>query len=118
MINQGRESEALPWLQKAVEADADYSDAWVDLGRAKYSLGDRKGAIAAMLKAHEVADDYPLPLYNLAKIYDQPGNEQAKAIYYYQEFLSKAESYYETLLRGSERINFASKRLQVLTGGI
>jgi 4-amino-4-deoxy-L-arabinose transferase-like glycosyltransferase len=114
MIRQGRNEDALPWLMKAVKIDTNYSDAWVDLGRAKYSLGDRNGAIEAMLKAHQVAPDYPLPLFNLAIFYDHPTGNSDRAKFYFKEFLNSAENYYEKLLRGLELINYSNERLKVL----
>jgi len=121
MIKQRRYQEALPWLIKAVEIDNNYSDAWIELGRTKWLLGDNIGAIVAWSKANEVAPDYPLPLFNLARIYDKSrkydssGKAAIKAIYFYKEYLIKAESYHEALLHRRERMAFADMRLKALT---
>lgn len=119
MRKDKRYPEALSWLKKTVETDANYTDAWIELGLTKFDMGDNIGAIVAWTKAHETAPDYPLPLYNLARTYDRLrkydlANGQ-KAINYYKKYLAASESYHEALLHRKDRIEFSRMRLKNLT---
>lgn len=110
-LDHDHDREAISWLEKAVATDPGYPDAWVDLGRARYNLGDPNGAIRAMEQARSAAPDYPLPLFNLARIHDaRPGGSQLAAAYY-QAYIDSAAAYYEQVLRGTNRLDFARKRL-------
>ncbi len=116
LIRQNKYKEAIPPLEQAVRIDPGYSDSWVDIGRARYMTGDRDGAIMAMKTAGRVSPDYPLPLYNLARIYDVPGGSPELAHFYYTAYLRAAEKYFETKLGGEnkKRFNTVKKRLQTL----
>ena len=122
MKSKGKYREALTWLIKAVEADNNYADAWVELGLTKFKMGDNIGAIVAWSKAHEVAPDYPLPLYNLARIHDRlrkyDVSHEQKAIHFYKEYLAAAGKYHEVLLKRRDRIEFSEIRLKTLTGSM
>lgn len=113
-LEQGKMDEALNWLEKSIQIDPSYPDAWVDLGRAKYLLGDVNGAIESMNQAAITAPDYPLPYYNLGLIYDKPYLPPSKAIEFYQKYLTRADAYFDAHILGQERQTTVRKRLNTL----
>lgn len=117
LIRQGQYQEAILPLKTAVAIDPCYADAWVDLGRARFMTGDKAGAIKAMQIAYSVSPDYPLPLYNLARLYDEPRGSVHLAIRYYTSYLRIADKYFEANISGpnSQRLNKVKERLQMLT---
>lgn len=113
-IERNRPGVALPWLIKSTQTDPAYPDAWVDLGRARYALGDVMGAVEATRTAARVAPGYPLPYYNLGRLYDFDLSSPKEAIRYYRLYLSTANAYYETAFRGPNRENFVRQRVAEL----
>jgi len=114
-LEENRPAQALEWLAKSVAIDPLYPDAWVDIGRAQYALGRTPAAIEAMEHAITVAPDYPLPYFNLALIYDQPSLPKDKALHYYELFAAKSESYFDTQIRGTQRLQMAEQKITEYT---
>ncbi len=112
LLEKNKPREALPWLEKAVRVDPAYPDAWVDIGRVKNSTGDIAGAIGAMTQAQKVAPDYPLPYYNLARIYDGPFFPPQTAIQYYKQFLEADRRYLLSTGPGQDRTKYSLNRLK------
>ena len=118
MQRQKKYDEAMTWLLKAIEIDNTYSEAWNELGMARYKQGDNINAIVAFSKANKIAPDYPLPLYNLAIMYDRSRKSdlaaKEKAIYFYSEFLQKANTYYKAQNHYINKMEHAYNRLKSL----
>ncbi|MCD4782311.1 MAG: tetratricopeptide repeat protein [Candidatus Eremiobacteraeota bacterium] len=62
-------NKAIGYLQKAVEENPDFEEAWYELGNAYYSKGDLKSAIKNYYIAMGVNQDFKKPLKKIGKCY-------------------------------------------------
>lgn len=115
---QKKYKQAASWYLKSIEIDRNYSDAWVELGLVKYEMGDTVGAIQALSTANEIAPDYPIPLYNLGYTYyrslKSDISSKEKAIYFFSEYLKKANKFYIYPSLYRKQMEFAYNCLKVL----
>lgn len=106
-ISQGKEAkEALPYLERAIEADAENAQLFFVKGVVMQNLNDRESALAAYRKSHALKPDYIDPMYNIAVMYYNAGVElQKKAIEdskKYDEYMAAAEQEFKKAIPAAE----------------
>ncbi|MFL6200920.1 MAG: tetratricopeptide repeat protein [Thermoanaerobaculia bacterium] len=76
LLRTGKQSEALPWLQKAVAIDPDLPGAWINYGVALRRSGDLVRAEEAYRKALEVDPQAVSAYQNLAALLRHQGKQR------------------------------------------
>lgn len=76
-LRQGRVSDAVWWLERAVVLAPNQPDAWVNLGVARRWEGNDDLAEASYRQALEINPDTSAAYHNLAALYRQQGDEEA-----------------------------------------
>jgi superkiller protein 3 len=89
-LNSGAPREAIPYYEKALEADAKHVFATVNLGTANRQLTQYDEAEKWFKHAIEIAPDYAYAVYQLAAMYDNDLVQPEKALPYYRRYLELA----------------------------
>jgi tetratricopeptide (TPR) repeat protein len=63
--------QEVSWARKAIQANAKFANAYLNLGNGQASLGDMKAALASFTKAREIEPKNPLPVYSLGVLAEQ-----------------------------------------------
>ena len=85
----GKKTEAVKFLQQAVDADPNNTEARIELGRALYETGQTDAAIAETKKIIESQPKQVDALYNLGAIYGNLG-QNALARQYFEQAVASA----------------------------
>jgi tetratricopeptide (TPR) repeat protein len=80
--------EALESLQRAVQLDPEYAEAWADLGNTQLAAGDMKSAIRSFEAAVKLRADFQIARYNLAYALRKTGS-YPKAAEQYRLYLMR-----------------------------
>ncbi len=78
LLSQGKQSEAIGKMEKAIELDDSNASLHFALGTAYDSTGDTDKAVASYSKALELDPDYFDALYNLAAVYYNQAAEKTR----------------------------------------
>ncbi len=87
-LDRDRPTDALPTFQRAVELDAESSQAWLFLAAAASSMQEYDQALDALTRASRLQPNDPGPLWRLATLYDQAGADR-RAIETYETFQAR-----------------------------
>jgi len=87
-LDMGDYTGAVPLMQRAVEIDPDYGEAYLDLATAYYDLGDAESAVPVLKKAFELRDTMGEPnrLYITAIYYEFVEEDLEKSVPAFQSF--------------------------------
>lgn len=111
-IGNGRYSDALPDLDRALEKYPRFVQAYIARAGARFAQRNLSAAAEDYRRALEVNENLATPLYGLARIYEALG-DRMRAVDYYQRYVaSSAPDVQET-----HRAN-AARRVEALRGGI
>jgi tetratricopeptide (TPR) repeat protein len=94
LLSQGKASEALPLLKKAVAIDPNYADAHNNLGNALAQDGQTQAAIVQFEKTIQLAPRYANAYYNLATVLSRC-NRNEEAIAQFEKALELNPQYLE-----------------------
>lgn len=78
----GQFDQEILWANKAIKIAPSNFNGYINLGNALAGTGDMKGAELSYMKARQLGPDAPLPIYSLALLSEQSGDEKKAAILY------------------------------------
>ena len=86
-LNNGEPAKAVPYYEKALEANEDHVYANVNLGTANRQLGRYVEAERYLKRTLTLAPEYAFAAYQLAEMYDEDLHQAADAVTYYKRYL-------------------------------
>jgi len=86
-LNSDTPQEAIPYYEKALEANAEHLYASLNLGTANRRLGQYEAAEKWFKRTLELNPDYPFAVYQLANMYDEELVEPEEALKFYKRYL-------------------------------
>ena len=106
-LNNDEPEKAVPYYEKALEANEDHLYATVNLGTAMRKLGQHAEAETYFKRTLKLEPDYPFAVYQLATMYDEEMDRPDDAVTYYKRYLG--------LVGEDEDVE---ERIEQLEGGI
>lgn len=105
LIKLGRPAEAIPSLQNALKAEPKFLKALVNLGIARYQIGQYEQAELTLLKAHLLSPSHGLPLFCLVENSLRANDTPIAAAYLQRLFDTISRDEIETVMASMEKDN-------------